>query len=226
LIIFFNYLVNMSRSKSAPGLLQASLAVNVSGTSATRGIKRYGTLPSSLLKRTDTLLFSTSPNAGTTLKRQRSFPFTQAKGQRATNRSSLKILSNNRTISEHENAIKETSFYINEKDSPAKSSSDNNQETNTTQFASTNQQQSLNSNTTGTIKKTLSEEIEGLKKRIYFLEAENTSLNLRLAKQSNWSYINTCDLKDVIVDEADEDADLELETAKAKQESDSDEFKV
>ena len=54
-------LVNLSRCKSAPGLIEPSIATPFS--SVNKSMKRYGTLPVNLLKRTDlSLILSSMPN--------------------------------------------------------------------------------------------------------------------------------------------------------------------
>ena len=213
----------MARCKSAPGLIEASLKQ----LPPSKGFKRYGTLPTSLLKRTDiTLLMNGIPTSTTSRKNEKMIKY-QPK---------LAITNEQPSTSKHTNEIKSPEATKNQTDSAQKAttptvlynptklslssypfSTKTNESNTNARSILTEDCQTLNEKsplTSESNPQSYEDEIERLKKYIYYLEAENSSLFSKIDKK-NWNIAKNMD-----------DIDIDLKMTKAKIDSDSDEYRV
>lgn len=236
-ILLNNNTVNIKRCKSAPGLLQISLAT----PPVPKVLKRYGTLPATLLKRTDiSLVLSNNYSASASTSNMKK-------------KKSIQDKSNDKRTDNDKVQVSKRQLHIQTVNESNKAPAMSNQPTPTTTISTSSFNSSdLNANNDKTLtcntptkvthrkaalnddnttsdesyfsssrlsttrqhyynEKLLVDEMEKLKKYIYFLKAENLALNFKLNKYQNYR----------------EDLDMEFEINKARPESsDIDDFKV
>jgi hypothetical protein len=208
-----------------PGLLEASLK----HFPVTSGLRRHGTLPSSLLKRTDSLLFTTGTNYVT----EKNVPSSN-KDSKFETKTGIQLTNIGvQSKSFEKNFTKEFSLEPIYPRSPCPSTtsyiptsstlSSINAINNLNLLNEINERKKMKSNERAKFKSKIKKDennldVDGLKRQIfklkdyiYYLEAENCSLlKDKKVKKILYSY----------------DVDKELTVAKAKPESDFDEYKV